>query len=94
MQQRYNVKARASKKWSCTTCETACRKQYEFDRHNASERHLNNVAKATPGIVKKYYCAVCKYSAAKASHVETHNAGKRHLERVAEAESSSRSTME
>jgi hypothetical protein len=60
--------------------------------HNASNRHMNNVAKASAGVVKKHYCAVCQYACVKPSHLEMHNRGKRHLERVAAAESGGKST--
>jgi hypothetical protein len=89
---RYVAKRKAEKKYFCDVCQLACSKPFEFARHNASKRHLNNVAKAEQGVVKKYHCAVCDYSCVKPSHLEMHNLGKRHLERVREAESSSRST--
>lgn len=88
-QQRYQANSKASKKYYCTTCEISCSKPYEFARHNASSRHLRNVAKAGSGVVKKYRCDVCSYSCAKLSHLQSHNLGKRHLQRVAEAESRS-----
>ena len=91
-QQRYEAKAKESKKYYCATCEIACSKLFEFARRNASKRHLNNLATAEPGVVKKYRCDLCSYSCAKASQLESHNLVKRHLQRVAAAESSSRST--
>jgi len=83
--QRHSAKAKASRRYYCDVCELECTKKYEFERHNASRRHLNNVEKAKSGVVKKYRCDVCSYSCTKPSHLETHKLGKRHRQRVAEA---------
>lgn len=85
---RYSLKAKASRKYYCDVCELECTKKYDLERHHASRRHLNNVAKAKSGVVKKYRCDVCSYSCTKPSHLETHKLGKRHRQRVAEAGSS------
>lgn len=84
-QQRHKVKAKASKKYYCEVCELACTKKYEFERHNVSRRHLNNVKKANSGVVKNYRCEICSYACTKPIYLEMHKAGKRHLQRVAKA---------
>ena len=83
--QRHSANAKASRTDYCDVCELACSKKFEFERHNASSRHLKNVEKAKLGVVKKYRCDVCSYSCPKPSHLKTHKLGKRHRQRVAEA---------
>lgn len=86
---RYSAKAKASKKYYCDVCELECTKKYECERHNASRRHLSNIAKAKSGVVKKYRCDICSYSCLKQSRLKTHKLGERHRQRLAETESSS-----
>ncbi len=83
--QRHAAKVKASKKFYCEICGCACTSKWEFERHNTSRRHLNNVKKANSGVVKAYRCDVCSYSFTVAPSLERHQAGKRHLERVAKA---------
>lgn len=44
------ARAKAVKKYFCTTCNVTCPSQWELDRHNGSKRHLQKVAKAQPSV--------------------------------------------
>lgn len=90
--ERWQTKAKASRKFHCDLCGVTCAKRSEFERHNQTRRHKGNVRDAAAGKVRKYHCAVCEYSFYKPCELKKHLLGKLHLQRAAKAQSSSSST--
>lgn len=74
-----------SRKYFCYTCGVPCSGPYEFDRHEKSRHHLQNVAAVAAG-KKNWPCSVCNKWFHSEDNLDRHREGPNHLAAVARAE--------
>ncbi len=79
--------------FSCDICNYKSNRNYSFERHLASGRHLININNDTNKEIKKYNCSTCNksyiYSSGLSRHLKTHEQEKKELEKIEKINNSS-----
>ena len=80
---RRTAKVKAEHPFYCEVCEVDCEKPSHFIRHNATPRHIKEVADFNAGIVKRYRCDPCGKKFPYPSCIVKHNRCARHKANMA-----------